>query len=87
MGFLEGGAESRHEVGSDDDLTRLVEANLGVGILPRSNPAAPPLVRRPIEDIGIERTISLYGVSGRERTPAATALMKLLRARDWSMAA
>jgi hypothetical protein len=34
----------------------------------------------------MERTVYLYAVSGRERTAPVTALMKVLRARDWSSA-
>lgn len=77
--------QERHEVGSDEDLLRLVEANLGIGLLPRSTPSSPSLRRLPLTGIALDRTVSLYGVSGRERSAPATALMRLLRARDWSM--
>jgi DNA-binding transcriptional LysR family regulator len=80
-------AEGRHEVGSDDDLVRLVEANLGIGVLPRSTPSPGTVKRLPLDGLDISRTISLYGVSGRERSAPATALLKLLRARDWSATA
>jgi DNA-binding transcriptional LysR family regulator len=82
---LEAEAEGRHEVGSDDDLLRLVEADLGIGVLPRSTPSPSTVKRLPLEGLEMSRTISLYGVSGRERSPPATALLKLLRARDWSL--
>jgi hypothetical protein len=32
----------------------------------------------------VSRTVALYGVAGRQRSPAGEILMKLLRARDWS---
>jgi DNA-binding transcriptional LysR family regulator len=79
-----GCAESRHELGTDEDLMRLAEANMGIGIVPRSTAAPGSLRRVPLTDLTIERTIYLYAVSGRERTAPVTALMKLLRARDWS---
>jgi hypothetical protein len=28
--------------------------------------------------------VSLYGVAGRQRTPVANMMMKMLRAADWS---
>ena len=81
---IAGCGKTRHEVGSDDDLVRLVEIDLGVGIVPRSLLAPAHLGRLPIQDLPIERSLSLYAVSGRERSPATTVLMKLLRARDWT---
>jgi hypothetical protein len=38
----------------------------------------------PIDGLGLRRTVSLYAVAGRARSPAAAALVKLLRAADWS---
>jgi hypothetical protein len=32
----------------------------------------------------MHRTVYLYGVAGRERTAVASAILKLLRATDWS---
>jgi DNA-binding transcriptional LysR family regulator len=80
---IAGCGETRHEVGSDDDLVRLVEADLGLGIVPRSLLTPSHLQRLPIPDLPVERSLSLYAVSGRERSAATTVLMKLLRARDW----
>jgi hypothetical protein len=37
-----------------------------------------------VEDIEINHTVHLYGVAGRQRTPVAAAMMKMLRAYDWS---
>ena len=37
-----------------------------------------------VQDIDLKRTINLYGVAGRQRTPVASAMMKMLRAYDWS---
>ena len=41
---------------------------------------------RGISVIGLDlsRTVYLYAVSGRQRSAAATGLIKLLRAADWS---
>ena len=81
---LEVAPDCRHEVGSDEDLMRLAEANLGIAFVPRSTPTPAGLRRLALKDIALERTLMLYGVSGRERSAPTTALMKLLRARDWS---
>ena len=32
----------------------------------------------------LRRTVYLYGVAGRQRTPVASAVLKMLRAADWS---
>ncbi|MEJ1158861.1 LysR family transcriptional regulator [Prosthecomicrobium sp. N25] len=75
----------RHEVVSDPDLLQLVRAGLGIAILPES--AAPrDLDPVPIDGLDLRRSVALYGVAGRERSPPATALLKLLRARDWETA-
>jgi DNA-binding transcriptional LysR family regulator len=81
---IAGCGETRHEVGSDDDLLHLVEIDLGVGIVPRSLLAPQHLKRLPIHGLPVERSLSLYAVAGRERSTATTVLMKLLRARDWA---
>jgi hypothetical protein len=41
-------------------------------------------VRIAVDDIEIKRTVHLYGVAGRQRTAVASAMMKMLRAYDWS---
>jgi hypothetical protein len=34
--------------------------------------------------VELRRTVYLYGVAGRQRTPVAAAILKMLRAADWS---
>jgi DNA-binding transcriptional LysR family regulator len=73
-----------HKIVSEPDLVTLVEANLGVGMLPESA-AKPDRVRLlSVEGLDLQRTICLYGVAGRQRAPAAGALVRLMRAGDWS---
>lgn len=76
----------RYEVVSEQDLLHLVRSGLGVGILPKSTASGAEEGLRwlHVDGFEIQRTISLYGVSGRERSAPAAALLKLLRARDWS---
>lgn len=77
---------SGHRVVSDHDLIELLDANLGIGILPESAPTKPGLRHIPIRDLDIRRTIHVYCVAGRQRSPVASALLKLLRSADWTAA-
>ena len=73
-----------HKVASEHDLLALVEANLGVGVLPSSAPRSKDTKFIPINGLDLGRTVYLYSVAGRQRSPAAAALIKLMRAADWS---
>jgi DNA-binding transcriptional LysR family regulator len=77
-------ADHRHEVSSDQDLLALLDANIGIGFLPRTVKAPASLVRATVPSLKIDRTVCLYGVAGRQRTPVATTFMKMLRAAKWS---
>ncbi|MFL9826433.1 LysR family transcriptional regulator [Rhodoplanes sp. SY1] len=72
-----------HELHSERDLVRFLEADLGVAVAPASALSGASVVRAPLAGFELERTIYLYGVAGRERSPAATAAMKMLRACNW----
>ena len=73
-----------HEVSADGDLLSLLEAGLGVALVPRSTQSPQTLVRIAVDGVELKRTIHLYGVAGRQRTAVASAMMKMLRAYDWS---
>ncbi len=73
-----------HEVNADSDLISLLEAGFGVALVPRSTRNPATLVRIVVDGIKLTRTVNLYGVAGRQRTPVASAMMKMLRAYDWS---
>jgi DNA-binding transcriptional LysR family regulator len=72
------------QVGSLNDLATLIDANLGVGFLPAGALRHKALTCVSINGLEARRPISLYTVAGRQRSIAAEALIKLLRARDWS---
>ncbi len=72
-----------HEVESDYDLLALVESGAGVGFVPASAPDSPAIGRQTVKDLDVRRTVSVYSVAGRQRSPVATALLNLLRAADW----
>jgi DNA-binding transcriptional LysR family regulator len=72
------------EVASEQDLLTLLEAQFGVAIAPKSLRTPATLSRMPIEGLELSRTVYVYGVAGRQRTPVASAMLKMLRAYDWS---
>jgi DNA-binding transcriptional LysR family regulator len=76
-------ADHRHEVSSDQDLLALLGANIGIGFLPRTVNSPQGLVRTAVEGLELERTVCLYGVAGRQRSPVAATFMKMLRAANW----
>ena len=85
--FLRGNGiavEHAHEVNSERDLLTLLDANLGVAIVPRSAAAASSLSRASIKGLELHRTVYLYGVAGRQRTAVASTIMKMLRGADWT---
>lgn len=69
---------------SDQDLIALIGANIGVSLMPESARLKTDLCGLAVEDLTLKRSVYLYAVAGRERSPAANGLMKLLRAADWS---
>lgn len=73
-----------HEISSEYDLIKLLEADVGVAIVPQSSPAPETLKRFRIDGLDLRRTLQLYGVAGRERTAVASAVMKMMRGADWS---
>jgi len=73
-----------HEVPSEHDLAVLLQQGLGIAFAPRSVGFAGSFVRASVVDFGFRRTVFLYGVAGRQRTPVGNMIMKMLRAADWS---
>jgi DNA-binding transcriptional LysR family regulator len=72
-----------HEISSERDLIELVEADIGVAIIPCTSPIPPTLRRTAVDGLDARRTVHLYGVAGRERTAVAAAVMRMLRGADW----
>ncbi len=69
---------------SDQDMVSLLEANFGAAIMPATARGNSSLHGVAIDGIALRRPVTLYAVAGRSRSAAATGLMKLLRAADWS---
>jgi DNA-binding transcriptional LysR family regulator len=78
--------ERAYDVNSGQDLLALIDANLGIAMAPRSLRGPNGARRLPVEGIDLSRTVYLYGVAGRQRTAVASAMYKMLRARDWGEA-
>ncbi len=73
-----------HQVVTHHDLLSLLDANLGVAIVPSCAPQAQNIRRMPLNDTGLRRAVSVYGVAGRQRSAPGAALLNLIRSADWS---
>jgi DNA-binding transcriptional LysR family regulator len=73
-----------HEVASEHDLEVFLERGLGIAFAPQSVLFSNCVKRVLVSGLDLRRTVSLYGVAGRQRTPVANMIMKMLRAADWS---
>ncbi|SRR6266404_1198634 len=73
-----------YELNSERDLITLLESDFGVAFAPRSIPRPKTLKQAAVNGVEFRRTNYLYGVAGRERTAVASAILKMLRAADWS---
>ncbi len=72
-----------HDISSERDLIELLEADIGIAVVPLTSPIPQTLKRTSVEGLDARRTVHLYGVAGRERTAVAAAVMRLLRGADW----
>jgi DNA-binding transcriptional LysR family regulator len=77
-------AKTTHEVETDQDLLALLEAGGGIGFVSTTSPRSPATRRVRLSDLVLSRVVAVYGVAGRQRSPAATTLLNLLRSTDWS---
>jgi hypothetical protein len=72
-----------HDVASERDAIRLIEAGFGVGIFPASVRIGKGLKKIKLAD-PFERTVRIYTVAGRQRSQVLTGLTNLLRSADWT---
>ncbi|WP_454649615.1 LysR family transcriptional regulator [Bradyrhizobium liaoningense] len=75
--------EHGHEVSNERDLIELVEADIGIAMVPHSSPVPERLTRAAVAGLDARRTVNLYGVAGRQRTAVGNAVMRMLRGADW----
>lgn len=76
--------DNGHDLTSEQDLITLIEADFGVAFVPCSMQYPETLKQAPVIGIELDRSVYLYGVAGRQRTAVASAVVKMLRAADWS---
>jgi DNA-binding transcriptional LysR family regulator len=72
-----------HRVATQGDLLTLLEANLGIAVIPVGAARSDGLSRVPLMEFDLARTVTVYSVAGRRRGAACAALLKMLRASDW----
>jgi DNA-binding transcriptional LysR family regulator len=75
--------ENCDEIACEEDLVTLLSAKAGAAVVPTTLADRGRLVRIPIRGLDLRRTVCLYGVAGRQRTAAANAVLKVLRALSW----
>lgn len=78
------GSES-HKVCSENDVVALLKPNIGFSIMPESSARALGLTTLDLSDFDLQRTVCVCAVAGRQRSMAASTLIKMLRAADWSV--
>jgi len=75
--------DRNHEISSERDLIELLEADIGIAVVPHTASLPATLKRSAVEGLDSRRTVHLYGVAGRERTAVASTVMRMLRGSDW----
>ncbi len=73
-----------HEFSDQSDMSAIIGEGQGVGLVPKSTQGPEKVVSIPIKDELLQRTVSLFAVSGRRYSLAASGLIRLLRSADWS---
>jgi DNA-binding transcriptional LysR family regulator len=81
-GFL---GRATHEVATQQDVLILVNAGLGVAIVPVGAVEANGLCHIPLKQLNLVRTVSVHTVAGRQRAIACATLFNMLRAADWGL--
>jgi DNA-binding transcriptional LysR family regulator len=74
---------SANYVASENALMVLTEAGLGISLVPQSAATPAAILRKSIDGLDFQRTVSLHAVAGRQRTSVAGAMLKLLRGYAW----
>ena len=77
------GGDNIVELHCSRDLERMVAHNFGIAVIPASAIRNRQVRHLSCAAIGVERTVAIYSVAGRQRSKEAAALLNLLRAIDW----
>jgi DNA-binding transcriptional LysR family regulator len=73
-----------HEVNSARDLEALVVAGFGIAIAPSRLHRSAGIKHLDYAALDIQRSVAIYTVAGRLRSRETSALLSLLRCKDWS---
>jgi DNA-binding transcriptional LysR family regulator len=73
-----------HRACTEPDVAALLNSNVGISIIPQSSVAPLGVKALELEGFNVSRTVCIYAVSGRQRSTAASTLIKMMRAADWS---
>lgn len=74
-----------HQVATQEDVLALLEAELGVAIIPVGAAEANGICCVPLKQLNLVRRVSVYTVAGRHRAIACATLFNMLRAADWGI--
>jgi DNA-binding transcriptional LysR family regulator len=86
MAFLDqaGHCKDTHRVCTEADAVALLKPNIGFCVMPQSSARLLGLSTLSVEGFDVQRTVSVFAVAGRQRSTAASTLIKMMRAADWS---
>jgi DNA-binding transcriptional LysR family regulator len=73
---------TRHEIDTDDEFLALLQANVGVAVMPDTLIRGTSLHRLRLPEWQLRRTVCAYAAAGRRRAPVATTLLNMLRAAE-----
>ena len=77
----------RHRCVAENHLQRLAACALGIALVPEHLLVISPLIKRPLSDRPIKRSIVLAAVHGRRMPPPVDAFIRLNRARPFALEA
>jgi DNA-binding transcriptional LysR family regulator len=72
-----------HEVDSHHDTNAVLAASHSIALMPASAPHSPSLRRARLNGLSVTRSVYVYAVSGRQRSPSASAFLNLVRSADF----
>ena len=75
--------DSAHEVASIEDMKSLLTAGIGLALAPAHVLKEPNVQHLSIPLLQLKQAVAVCVVSGRHRPPEASALLSLLRMKDW----
>ena len=56
---------AHHDIASERDLIELLEADIGIAVIPLTSPIPSTLKRAAVDGLDVRRTVQLYSVAGR----------------------